>query len=189
QKQILRRFAPQNDVMDRFSRAYGKLLDALAALAALVLLGMALMICADVLLRNVALVPGVRGLEWSNEVSEAALYLVTMLTAPWLLRQGRHIRVDVVLRVIPKRAGWVCELACDAIALACCAVMTLYAARAALASWRAGSMSIKTLVTPEWWLLAPLPVAFALRALEMAFRMRRLLEGPRAPREDAVSAG
>ena len=175
--------------MEAFSRAYGKLLGALAALAAIVLLGMTLMICADVLLRNVALVPGVRGLAWSNEVSEAALYLVTMLTAPWLLRQGRHIRVDVVLRVIPKRAGWACELACDVIALACCAVMTVYAARAALASARAGSMSIKTLVTPEWWLLAQLPVAFALLALEMTFRMRRLLQGPRAPRDDAVSAG
>jgi TRAP-type transport system small permease protein len=175
--------------MEAFSRAYGKLLDALAALAAVILLGMTLMICADVLLRNVALVPGMRGLAWSNEVSEAALYLVTMMTAPWLLRQGRHIRVDVILRVIPARAGWVCELACDVIALACCATMTVYAASAALASYRAGSMSIKTLVTPEWWLLAPLPLAFALLALEMMFRMRRLILGPRAPRDDAVSAG
>ncbi len=175
--------------MEAFSRAYGKLLDALAVLAAVILLGMTLMICADVLLRNVALVPGLRGLAWSNEVSEAALYLVTMLAAPWLLRQGRHIRVDVVLRVIPKRAGWACELACDAIALACCATLTVYSARAAIASARAGSMSIKTLVTPEWWLLAPLPLAFALLAIEMAFRMRRLVLGPRAPRDDAVSAG
>ena len=175
--------------MDRFSRAYGKLLDALAVLAAVILLGMTLMICADVLLRNVALVPGMRGLAWSNEVSEAALYLVTMLAAPWLLRQGRHIRVDVILRVIPARAGWLCELACDVIALATCATMTVYAAHAAVASWRAGSMSIKTLVTPEWWLLAPLPVAFALLAIEMMFRLRRLVLGPRAPRDDAVSAG
>jgi TRAP-type C4-dicarboxylate transport system permease small subunit len=176
-------------MMEAFSRWYAKLLDALALFAAFVLLAMTLMICADVLLRNVALVPGMRGLAWSNEVSEAALYLVTMLTAPWLLRQGRHIRVDVVLRVIPKLAGWWCELACDAIALACCAAMAVYGARAAAASYRAGSMSIKTLVTPEWWLLAPLPFAFALLAIEMAFRMRRLLHGERAPRDDAVSAG
>ncbi len=175
--------------MEAFSRAYGKLLDALAVLAAVILLGMTLMICADVLLRNVALVPGMRGLAWSNEVSEAALYLVTMLAAPWLLRHGRHIRVDVVLRVIPARAGWACELACDLIAIACCATLTVYSARAAIASARAGSMSIKTLVTPEWWLLAPLPFAFALLAVEMMLRLRRLVLGPRAPRDDAVSAG
>jgi TRAP-type C4-dicarboxylate transport system permease small subunit len=175
--------------MDALSRAYGKLLDALALCACAVLLLMTVMICADVLLRNVRLVPGVDGLAWSNEVSEYSLYLVTMLTAPWLLRQGRHIRVDVFLRIMPKRLGWACEIACDAIALAACIVMAVYATRAAAASFRAGSMSIKTLVTPEWWLLAPLPVAFALLAVEMLFRMRRLVQGERAPRDDAVSAG
>jgi TRAP-type C4-dicarboxylate transport system permease small subunit len=175
--------------MEALSRAYGKLLDALAVLASVILLAMTLVICADVLLRNVALVPGLRGLAWSNEVSESALYLVTMLAAPWLLRQGRHIRVDVFLRIMPRRLGWACELACDVIALACCLTMAVYGARAAAASFMAGSMSIKTLVTPEWWLLAPLPVAFALLALEMAFRMRRLVQGERAPRDDAVSAG
>ena len=49
-------------------------------------------------------------------------------------------------------------------------------------------MTIKTLVTPEWWFLAPLPVAFLLLAVEVLFRVRRLWLGPRAPREDAVSA-
>jgi TRAP-type C4-dicarboxylate transport system permease small subunit len=67
--------------------------------------------------------------------------------------------------------------------------MAAYGARATLASWKAGSMSVKTLVMPEWWLLAPLPVAFLLLAIEMLFRMRRLYLGERAPREDAVSAG
>jgi len=112
-----------------------------------------------------------------------------MLTAPWLLRQGRHIRVDVVLRIVPKKLGWYCEWASDFFALACCLVMAVYGARAALASWKAGSMSVKTLVMPEWWLLAPLPAAFLLLAIEMLFRMRKLYLGERAPRDDAVSAG
>jgi TRAP-type transport system small permease protein len=175
--------------MEAFSRWYGKLLDALALAACAVLLLMTLMICADVLLRNVRLVPGLNGLAWSNEVSEYSLYLVTMLTAPWLLRQGRHIRVDVVLRVIPRKLGWYCEWACDLLALASCLVLATYGARAALASWKAGSMSVKTLELPEWWLLAPLPAAFLLLAVEMLFRMRRLRLGERAPRDDAVSAG
>jgi len=175
--------------MERLSKAYGKLLTGLALVACAILFLMTVMICADVLLRNVRLIPGVNGLAWSNEISEATLYLVTMLTAPWLLRQGRHIRVDVVLRVVPKRFGWYCEWASDFFALGCCLVMAAYGARATLASWKAGSMSVKTLVMPEWWLLAPLPVAFLLLAIEMLFRMRRLYFGERAPREDAVSAG
>lgn len=174
--------------VERASAHFGRLLEALALLACALLFLMMLVICADVLLRNVALLPRMRGVEWSNEASEATLYLITMLAAPWLLRRGQHIRVDILLRAIPRRLAWYCEWACDAIALACCALMVVYGAQSALASKAAGSLSIKTLVTPEWWLLAPLPLAFLLLGIEVLFRMRRLYVGERAPREDAVSA-
>jgi TRAP-type C4-dicarboxylate transport system permease small subunit len=175
--------------MARLDAAYGKLLEALALAACALVFGMTLMICADVLLRNVRIVPGLVGLEWSNEISEAMLYLITMLTAPWLLRKGQHVRVDIVLRAVPKRVGWVFEWIVDVLGLACCLVIAYYGARAALASFTAGSISIKTLVTPEWWLLSVLPVAFLALSLEMLFRMRRLAHGERSPRDDAVSTG
>ena len=175
--------------MERLEAAYGRLLEALALAACALIFGMTLMICADVLLRNVRIIPGVAGLEWSNEISEAMLYLVTMFTAPWLLRRGQHIRVDLVLRAVPKPVGWTFEWIVDILGLACCLVIMYYGARAALASYQAGSMSIKTLITPEWWLLSVLPVAFLALSLEMLFRMRRLALGERAPRDDAVSTG
>jgi TRAP-type C4-dicarboxylate transport system permease small subunit len=175
--------------MEKLEAAYGRLLEAFALAACALVLGMTVMICADVLLRNVRLVPGVAGLAWSNEISEAMLYLVTLLTAPWLLHRGQHIRVDVVLRAVPKGAGWIFEWIVDGLGLACCLIIAFYSARAALASYNAGSVSIKTLVTPEWWLLSALPVAFVALSLEMLFRMRRLALGPRGPRDDAVSTG
>ena len=174
--------------MERLSHAWGKVLEAFALAACALLAAMTLMICADVLLRNVALIPGVQGLPWSNELSETTLYLVTMLAAPWLLRQGRHIRVDIVLRALPAGAGWACEWASDLIALGCCISVVLYGTRATWESFSQDSITIKTLVSPEWWTLAPLPVAFLLLAVEMLFRMRRLWLGPRAPREDAVTS-
>jgi len=175
--------------MDRLEAAYGKLLEIFALLACALVLGMTLMICVDVLLRNVRIFPGMVGLEWANEISEGMLYVITMLTAPWLLRRGQHIRVDIVLRAVPKQAGWLFEWVVDALGLACCLAIAWYGARAALASFQAGSISIKTLVTPEWWLLSVLPVAFLALSIEMLFRMRRLALGERAPRDDAVSAG
>lgn len=175
--------------MERLSELYGKLLTGLALVACLLLLLMMLMICADVLLRNVAVFPDLRGLAWSNEVSESMLLLVTMLTAPWLLRRGQHIRVDIVLVAIPKRTAWYCEWVADAFALACCVVMMVYGWSATIASYQAGSMAIKTLITPEWWALAPLPVAFTLLTIEVLFRMQRLYAGDRGPRDEAISAG
>jgi TRAP-type C4-dicarboxylate transport system permease small subunit len=175
--------------MDRLEAAYGRLLEAFALVGCALVFGMTLMICADVLLRNVRVIPGIAGLAWSNEISEAMLYLVTMLTAPWLLRRGQHIRVDVVLRAVPRKLGWIFEWITDLLGLACCLVIAGYGASAALASFRAGSVSIKTLVTPEWWLLSVLPLAFLALSLEMLFRLRRLALGERAPRDDAVSTG
>jgi len=180
--------APASPRLERLEARYGRLLEALALAASLALLAMVAVICADVLTRNVA-VPGLpRGVAWSNEISELLLYAMTLLAAPWLLREGRHIRVDIVLRALPRRAAWVCEWIADSIGLACCAWLVVYGAAAAWKSWAGNALSIKTLVMPEWWFLLPLPVCFGLLAVEFCFRMRRLRHGNIGPRDDAVSA-
>ena len=170
------------------SHAYGKLLAGLALAGCFILFAMMLVIVGDVALRNIA-IPGLpRGLAWSNEVSELMLYLLTMCVAPWLLRQGQHIRVDILLQALPKKVAWALEWVGDTIGLACCLFLAWYGAKAAWASYREGAVNIKTLVTPEWWSLAPLPIVFVLLAIEMVFRMGRLHAAERGPRQDAVSA-
>jgi TRAP-type C4-dicarboxylate transport system permease small subunit len=170
--------------MERISAVFGRVFDVMMLAACLLLLFMTLLIGADVATRNL----GVGGIAWSNEVSENILYLITLLSAPWLLRQGQHIRVDILLRVIPPRIGWLFEWVSDLIGLACSLYFVWYGGKVAVASYQAGAMTIKTLVTPEWWLLAVLPVAFLLVAIEFVFRMQRLSKAERAPRTDAVSA-
>ena len=175
-------------MIDRLSHVYGQFLARLALLGCAILLAMMLIIVGDVALRNLA-IPGLpQGLAWSNEISELMLYLITMSVAPWLLRQGQHIRVDIMLQAIPARLAWSLEWVGDLIGFVCCIVMAWYGAKAAWSSYASGAVNIKTLVTPEWWALAPLPLVFFLLAIEMVFRMIRLQQGPRGPRHDAVSA-
>jgi TRAP-type C4-dicarboxylate transport system permease small subunit len=169
------------------SDLFGKLVGALALAGCAVLFLMMAVICVDVLLRNVRLVPGLLGLPWANEVTEYALYFITLLTAPWLLRRGQHIRIDIVLRAIPKRLAWLCEWAVDALALACCLLIVWYGIKAVLSSLAIKGTIVKVLSVPEWWMLAPLPAAFALLAIEVFFRMHRLYDGERGPRTDAVT--
>jgi TRAP-type C4-dicarboxylate transport system permease small subunit len=175
-------------VVDRLSAIWGRLLAALALLGCLLLLLMMLIIVSDVALRNLAIAGLPRGLAWSNEVSEWLLLLVTLCVAPWLLRQGQHIRVDIMLQPLPPLWAWWLEWLGDLLGLLTCLVLMSVSAKAAHASMASGALSIKTLVTPEWWSLAPLPVAFALLSIEMLFRMHRLWRGERGPRNDAVSA-
>jgi len=170
--------------MARLSGWYERLLEALVLLACLLLLVMTVMIGADVLLRNV----GAGGVAVSNEFSEDILYLMTLLAAPWLLRQGQHIRVDIILRVLPIRLAWLLEWVGDIVGLLCCLYFVWYGFLITKASFIAGSINIKTLITPEWWTLTPLPIGFAQLGIEFIFRMHRLSTAEIGLRDDAVSA-
>jgi TRAP-type C4-dicarboxylate transport system permease small subunit len=172
------------DTMQRMSDVFGRVLDSLMLVACLLLLALAVMIGVDVVTRNI----GLGGLPWSGEVSENIIYLLTLLAAPWLLRQGQHIRVDIVLRALPARTAWALEWAGDVVGLACSLYFVWYGCAVLAASYQASAITIKTLVTPEWWMLAPLPAAFLLLAVEFMFRMHRLARAEPGARSDAVSA-
>lgn len=175
---------PDETMMQRLSTWYGSLLDGMLTVACLLLLGMTFLTGADVLLRNL----GLGGVPPSNELSEYGLYLITILAAPGLLRRGQHIRVDIILQILPPRLAWLFEWIGDIVGIICCLYFVWYGVLVTYASYAAGSVSIKTLVLPEWWIFAPMPVCFLMLAIEFIFRMRFLALADQAPRADATSA-
>ena len=148
------------------ARAYLGLLHAGAVVAALLLGALALLVTADVVARNLDW----GTLPWILEVSEYCLPLATFLVAPWLLARSEHVRVDVLLTVLPRRAGRALERAADAAGFAVSAVFVVYGIRAIASSVQQGSLVIKSVVFPEWWLFAPVPVSFAFLAVEFLRR-------------------
>jgi TRAP-type transport system small permease protein len=168
--------------MQKLSRAYGHLLEAFAVLAAVILFCMVVIVTTDIVVRNVSH----GAILWANEVSEYALYVMTLLTAPWLLRRSQHIRLDLVLVMLPARAAWLVEAVADIVGFCVCLALVRYGTAMAYDSFRIGAITIKNLFFPEWWLLAPLPVCFALVAIEFVFRLHRLI-GERARRVEATS--
>src|SRR5688500_702629 len=100
--------------MSRARRVFGRLYEVLALIAAWTLFAMVLLVCANIAVRNL----GLGAIAWTDEASEYALYAVTLLTAPWLLRLGAHVRVDVVLATAPAPLAWLLEFIADLIGLA-----------------------------------------------------------------------
>ena len=150
------------------ARAYLGVLHAGAVAAALLLGALALLVTADVVARNL----GWGTLPWILEVSEYCLPLATFLVAPWLLSRSEHVRVDVLLTMPPRRIARALERAADAAGVAVSAVFVVYGIRAIVSSAQQGSLVMKSIVFPEWWLFAPVPVSFAFLAVEF---LRRLL--------------
>jgi TRAP-type C4-dicarboxylate transport system permease small subunit len=138
---------------------YARLLELLAAVAAVLLGASALAITLDVAGRNV----GLGTLPWILEVSEYVLPLATFLVAPWLLYRNEHVRLDILLHRWPALGHLT-----NVIGLAVCLVLVWYGV---LTIRNSGGMVLKSVVFPEWWLYVPVPVCFGLLAIEFVRRL------------------
>jgi TRAP-type C4-dicarboxylate transport system permease small subunit len=166
--------------MGALARAYGRILELCGLIAAALVLAMTSLIIADVVLRNVFKTT----LPASVELTEYALFYSAAFAAPWLLRRGQHIRIDVLVARVPPLAGWIMELLSDLIGLALSLLLSWYSVAMVLRSIRGGTLVVKNLIFAEWFVLWPLPLMFVLLSMEFVFRLQRLFAGPIAARRE-----
>lgn len=164
---------------------HARLLDACGVAAAFCIAFVAVGISADVVMRNA----GVGGIPWMLEVSEYALFVSTFLGAPWVLRQGGHVRVDVLIESLPPRGRMAADLFADLTGFAVSAVMLYYSLQVAVAAYRHGARMIKELIFPEWYLFALITLSALLLCIEFLRRMTVLVRGPVAAVAAAARAG
>ncbi|MEN9626906.1 MAG: hypothetical protein RJA10_132 [Pseudomonadota bacterium] len=126
-----------------------------------------LLVCYDVVGRNL----GLPSLVWVNEVTEYALPIATLAAAPWLMWRNQHVRLDLLGAVLSPAAQRQVDRVASLLGLVVSLVMVWYAVRMLLDSRSAGSLVMKALVFPEWWLYVPVPIGFALLALECGRRV------------------
>ena len=126
-----------------------------------------LLVCYDVVGRNL----GLPSLVWVNEVTEYALPIATLSAAPWLMWRNQHVRLDLLGALLSPAAQRQVDRVASLLGLIVSLVMVWYAVRMLLDSRSAGSLVMKALVFPEWWLYVPVPIGFALLALECGRRV------------------
>ena len=121
---------------------------------------------------------------WIVEVAEYMLPVGTCLAAPWLMYHNQHVKLDLLNMVLsPPRLARVDRVACLAGVLIC-AIVTWYSLVAIADSRATGTLMMKSLVFPEWWLMIPLPIGFGLLGIEC---LRRFFGG-QTPEPTGVSA-
>ncbi|MEX0922137.1 MAG: TRAP transporter small permease [Rhodovibrionaceae bacterium] len=172
--------------MIRLLALYDRLLEAMAVLAAAILVVDALLITADVAARNLALGFGIPGV---IELTEYGLYLVTVLAAPWALRLGAHVAVEIVVDALPETAARSAEKLSNLVGLGV-SLALLYAG--SLATWKSfdgGRLVYKTFIFPEWWLLIALPFCALILAIEFIARLGGIRAAPRDPLAAERGAG
>lgn len=146
---------------------YGKIVVGIGVIVGGVFGAIAIMIFLNVVLRYL----GIPTISWVNEVAEYSLYVSAFLAAPWVLRLGLHIRIDILAKSLPRKLAFQVERLVDAIGLLICLTVAYYSAIAAFAAYQSGSQIYKNLIIPEWPVLAVIPVSFVMLSIEFILRL------------------
>ena len=154
-------------------QVYRKLMQSCGVLAALLIGVIVVLVCYDVIGRNL----GLRSLPWIVEVTEYALPLITLLAAPWLLFRAEHVRLDLLNNMLPPAALQALDRVASLVGLVVCIAIVWYAFKVIVDTRAIGAMVMKSLVFPEWWLFVPVPLSFGLMAIECIRRLLRLGHG------------
>tara|TARA_R110002110_G_scaffold211304_1_gene424010 strand:- start:30568 stop:31095 length:528 start_codon:yes stop_codon:yes gene_type:complete len=119
-----------------------------------------------------------------QEIIEYILFAGVFLGAPWVLRSGSHVRVDLVISSLPSNVARVFDRALDLLGLAVCCVLVWFGVLNLQFAFASNSLQMKYFNIPEWWLLAVFVVSFTLMAFEFLSRIIRGGDGPEAGKEE-----
>lgn len=128
--------------------------DALAALGAGIFVFITLSVCLEVLLRYGFNSP----LSWVVEVSEYALLWITFLGASWVLRNGGHVRVDILLQYLSPSALRICGLVSSASGALTSLVLIVFGTNVTLTAMARGSFRQTGIDIPTWIIVVVIPV-------------------------------
>lgn len=131
---------------------------------------------------------GAGGLPWLTETIEYVLYAGVFLAAPWVLREGAHVRVDVLLSAVPRGVAFQMERILDIAGAVICFGLCYYGIRATLDAYVSGAKQYKTMTIDTWWLMAIFAFAMFVLGIEFLVRLRRAAVTPEEERE-AVKSG
>lgn len=138
----------------------------------------ALGIALDLLLRTA----GIGNLPGLQEIIGYSLFVGVFLAAPWVMRLNAHIRVDVLLSVIPQWLSRLLERILDLFGLVICLALVRYGIKNWQQAYEFGSTQFNYFEVSEWWLLTAFVICFVLLAVEF---LSRLIRGGPPPDADS----
>lgn len=156
--------------MKYVSKGYDAVILGMAAFAAFLMAAMMVVICLDVLLRNL----GYQSSAHFFTFTEYALLMVPCLGAPWLVREKGHIYVEILLMSVGAKARARLTVAIGLLCIAVCLVLAWYGLGITWQDYVRAEKDVRSLDMPRWLVVMWIPIAFLGMAAEFArFLWRR----------------
>jgi TRAP-type C4-dicarboxylate transport system permease small subunit len=143
---------------------FDRIIDSMAFLAGILLVGAVLIVCLEICMRYFFLKPQV----WTVEVCEYILFIMTFLATPWLLKKGGHVGVDILVEhMAPRVQGFMGMFSCLA-GLLVSGIIVWFSGATAWDCYENGIVVTKTLTLPKFYFLALISLGYLLLLGEFA---------------------
>ena len=142
----------------------------MAGVAGCLMAAMMVVICLDVVLRNL----GYQSSSHFFTFTEYALLAVPCLGAPWLVREKGHVYVEILLMYLKPRPRRFFVYAIGVVCIAVCAILAWYGFDVAIHDFLQNEKDVRSLDMPRWMVVGFIPLAFAMMAVEF---LRFLVRG------------
>ena len=146
------------------TRVYDALLSFMALIAAMTLIWLMVSVVVSVIMRNI----GVQPFAWLFTSAEYGLLYMTMLGAPWLVREKGHVHIELVTAALPEGLG---RIASRTVAAACVLVSLIlawYGLQLFLTNIERNDYDVRAYFYPRWMLTITFPIAFSFMAIEFS---------------------
>ncbi len=151
-------------------RLYDFILYGMALIAAATLIWLMVSVVTSVAMRNL----GIQPFAWLFTSSEYGLLYMTMLGAPWLVREKGHVHIELVTAALPdnlrKIVSRIIAAACVFVSL----ILAYYGLELFLTNIERNDYDVRAYFYPRWMLTISFPIAFSIMAIEFG----RFVFGP-----------
>lgn len=150
--------------MELIGKAYRAVLYAMAGIAGLMLVWLMISVIMSVTMRNLGMQP----FAWLFTSSEYAILYMTMLGAPWLVREKGHVHIELVTAALPGPARRIVSRTVAALCVAVCVMLAWKGGELMLTNIARNDLDVRAYYFPKWILTLAFPVSFGLMAIEFS---------------------
>lgn len=143
---------------------YLMILRGMALLAGVLLVWLMVSTVLSVAMRNA----GVQPWAWLFTSSEYAILYITMLGAPWLVREKGHVHIELLTAALPAAARRPLSRAVAAACVVVSAILAWKGAELVATNLARNDFDVRAYYFPRWLLTISFPVAFGFMALEFS---------------------
>ncbi|WP_421706767.1 TRAP transporter small permease [Algihabitans sp.] len=151
-------------------RLYSYLLNGMALVAGVLLVWLMVAIVVSVVIRNLGLQPSA----WFFLSTEYALFYLTLLGAPWLVRQRGHVHIELLTSALPRVLLVPVSRLVALLCVAVCLVLAWKGLDLVSMNIARNDFDVRAFFVPKWILTIAFPISFGLMAIEFS----RFLFGP-----------